>query len=203
MKDQPTERIHNILRVDSSARQTGSISRDIADRLISTLNAQGRTSVTTRNVANGIPFVDEEWISANFTPPESRTKAQQDKLAYSDMLVSEIAGAETLVISLPIYNFSIPASFKAWIDMIARTKLTFSYSPNGPVGLMTGKRAFVVVTSGGTPLGSEIDFATPYIKQALKFIGITDVTFIDASTGKPEAIERAKDQITKATQTSS
>lgn len=199
MKNQPTELLHNILRVDSSARQTGSISRDIAGQLTNALSTSSNTHVTTRNVADGIPFVDEEWVNANFTPIENRTEAQRAKLAYSDMLVEEIITAETLIISLPIYNFGVPASFKAWIDMIARAKLTFSYTPDGPIGLMTGKRAFVVVASGGTALGSDADFATPYIKHALEFIGITDVVFIDASTGKPEAIERAKNQIIEAT----
>lgn len=189
---------HNILRIDSSARADTSLSRRLTDELITALSSEGETAITVRDVSSGIPFVDNDWVTANFTAPETRTTAQTGKLSYSDILVDEIEAADTLVIGLPIYNFNVPASLKAWIDMIARVHRTFKYTENGPVGLMAGKRAFIVMASGGTKLGSDIDFATPYLLHVLKFIGITDVTFIDGSTGKPEAVERAHNQIKDA-----
>lgn len=166
-----------VLRIDASARKTGSISRDLTDKVVERLNA---ANVTVRDLATAIPQIDEEWIGANFTPADERSDAQRAKLALSDELVAEIAAADTLVIGLPIYNFGVPAAFKAWIDQIARAGLTFKYSESGPVGLLRGKRAIVVIASGGTESGSPIDFATDYARHVLGFIGITDVEVIAA-----------------------
>jgi len=125
-------------------------------------------------------LITEDWIGANFTPADQRSDEQRQILALSDSLVDEIARADTLVIGLPIYNFSVPASFKAWIDLVARVGLTFAYTETGPKGLLTGKRAIIAVASGGTTVGSDADFATGYVRHVLGFIGITDVTLIAA-----------------------
>lgn len=170
----------NILRIDASARTQGSVSRQLTDATISHLQGKGAQSVVTRDVSEGVSFVNEAWVGATFTPVDQRTEAQKEALAGSDRLVEELIAADTLVIGTPIYNFSIPASLKAWIDMIARVGVTFRYTETGPVGLLEGKRAIVLVASGGMQIGSEIDFATPYLRQILKFVGITDVTFIAA-----------------------
>jgi FMN-dependent NADH-azoreductase len=129
-------------------------------------------------------------LGANFTPVEERTPAHKAKLAFSDTLVSEIATTDTLVIATPIYNFGIPATLKAWVDLIARVGLTFRYTAEGPVGLLEGKRAIILVASGGTAVGSSIDFATPYLKQALAFIGITDVEIIASDAMGKDATEK-------------
>lgn len=178
----------HILRVDSSARSDSSISRKLVSDLVQRLE-DADTTVTNRNVAEGLPFVTENWVNANFTNPDDRTDDQKTTLAFSDSLVAELQVADTLIIGLPIYNFGVPATLKAWIDMVARAQLTFRYTAEGPEGLLTGKKAYVVVSSGGTELGSDIDFATVYLRQALKFIGITDVTFIDATRGDTEGAE--------------
>ncbi len=170
--------INNILRIDASARYADSVTRSLTDEIINQLASAGPISVTVRDAAQGLPFVDEAWVGANFTPPENRSEAQRAILAESDALVAELQNADTLIIGLPIYNFGIPASLKAWIDMIARARLTFKYTENGPVGLLTGKKAIIAVASGGTTVDSEIDFATPYIRHALAFIGIHDVMVI-------------------------
>ncbi len=170
--------LNRILRIDSSARREGSVTRQLSDDVINRLSELGPVTVKSRDVSEGLPFVDEDWVNANFTAPEDRTPAQKEKLALSDSLVAELENADTIVIGLPIYNFGIPASLKAWVDMIARARLTFKYTENGPVGLLENKKAIVLVASGGTPMGSDVDFATPYIRQALAFVGITDVTFI-------------------------
>jgi FMN-dependent NADH-azoreductase len=89
--------------------------------------------------------------------------------------------ANTILIASPIYSFQIPAALKAWIDLVARAKETFKYTENGPVGLLTGKQAILVITSGGTKLGSDIDFVSSYLRHVLAFIGINDLTIIDGS----------------------
>ena len=170
--------INNILRIDASARYADSVTRSLTDEIINQLASSGPISVIVRDVAQGLPFVDEAWVGANFTPPENRSETQRAILAESDALVEELQSADTLIIGLPIYNFGIPASLKAWIDMIARARLTFKYTENGPVGLLTGKKAIIAIASGGINVDSDIDFATPYIRHALAFIGIHDVTVI-------------------------
>lgn len=170
-----------VLRVDSSGRQQNSTTRELTDALIQQLSSQGRQlQVTTRDVAPGLPVVNEDWINANFTDPAQRSAAQQAVLAPSDALVQELIDSDVLVIGAPLYNFGIPAALKAWIDLIARARLTFRYGENGPVGLLTGKQAFVILASGGTALGSEQDFASAYLRHVLAFVGITDVQFIHA-----------------------
>ncbi len=158
---------NKILRIDASMRHAGSVTRALTDRLVARLRAVSPGSaVTRRDLAAGVPVVDEAWIGANFTDPAERDDAQRAALAESDELVAELKAADTLVIGLPIYNFGVPAAFKAWIDMIARARETFRYTETGPEGLMTGKRALVVVASGGVPVGSAADFATPWPSSA-------------------------------------
>jgi FMN-dependent NADH-azoreductase len=171
-----------VLRIDASGRHHGSNSRALSDRLTERLRQQhGSIRLVQRDLAaSSIPFVSENWINANFTAPEQRTPQQQAELALSDQLVEELKAADILVIGVPIYNFGVPAVLKAWIDMIARARLTFQYSEIGPVGLLQGKKAWLIVTSGGTVSGSEIDFATGYMKHVLGFIGISDVEVIAA-----------------------
>ena len=145
-----------------------------------------------------MPFVDEAWIEANFTPDAVRTRQHVEALAYSDELVVELKKADIVVIGVPIYNFSIPATLKAWIDMIARARLTFQYTDSGPVGLLEGKKAYLVVATGGVPVGSAIDFATPYLRHALAFVGINDVEVIAAdqlNNDAGESMDRARAQI--------
>jgi FMN-dependent NADH-azoreductase len=181
-----------ILRIDSSARTEGSVTRAMVDKAIDQLASQGPISITARDVSAGVPFVDGDWVSANFTPAEQRTPAQRARLAGSDAHVEEVKAADMIVIGLPVYNFGIPATLKAWIDQIARAGLTFRYTEAGPVGLMGGKRAIILLASGGTAVGSEIDFATPYLRHALSFIGIQDITIIAADQLGMEADEKIK-----------
>ena len=105
---------------------------------------------------------------------------------------------DVIVIGAPVYNFSIPASLKAWIDMIARARLTFRYTDSGPEGLLKGKKAYVVVATGGVPVGSPVDFATPYLRHALAFVGITDVEVIAAdrlNSQREESMDAARARI--------
>lgn len=169
-----------ILRIDASARRIGSVSRELATDVVKRFEAAGPVRLINRDLADGVPLIDEDWVTANFTPPADRSPAQAAKLSVSDRLVDEIREADVLVIGLPIYNFGVPAAFKAWIDQIARAGETFEYSEAGPRGLLTGKRAVLAVASGGTETGSEIDFATTYARHALAFVGITEVDIVAA-----------------------
>jgi len=190
-----------VLRVDSSARSEGSMSRRVADELIEQLRErEGAVEVRVRDLAVEAPsFVDADWVDANFTAPEQRNGEQKAALAESDALVAELKAADVLVIGVPIYNFGIPAKLKAWIDMVARARLTFRYTENGPVGLLEGKRAYLAVASGGTVVGSELDFATGYLCHVLGFLGIDDVHIVAAdrlmARGEEEAVGDARAQI--------
>lgn len=186
-----------VLRIDASARHTGSESRALTQRIVDRL---APTTVITRDLAVAVPAIDGDWLNANWTPEDQRTDTQRETLALSDTLIAELKAADTIVIGAPIYNFGIPATLKTWVDLIARAGITFKYSETGPQGLLTGKRAIVAITSGGTQVGSEIDFASGYLRHVLGFIGITDVQFVaadqlmvdaDASHAKAEAALQA------------
>ena len=167
---------HRILRIDSSAKQDGSTTRALTARIARHMGGE----VTYRDLAASLPQIDAGWVGANVTPEADRSAPQRAALALSDTLIAEIEAADTLVIGVPLYNFGIPAALKLWIDQIARAGRTFRYTPDGPVGLLTGKRAVLGAASGGTALGSEIDFATGYMRHVLGFIGITDVSVVAA-----------------------
>jgi len=170
-----------VLRVDASGRYDNSSSRNLADDLIGRWRQQApHMTLLRHDLAEGVPFVNGAWIEANFTPEEQRTEAQRTTLTLSDRFVADLFAADTILIASPIYNFSVPASLKAWIDMVCRARKTFRYTENGPAGLLENKRAILIIASGGTELGSEIDFATPYLLHILKFIGVTDVEIVAA-----------------------
>lgn len=168
---------NTVLHIDSSARLTGSTSRDLSQRVVDKLNPE---TVIRRDLTSALPQIDENWVEANFTPADQRSQEQKDRLALSDELVQELLAADTIVIGAPIYNFSVPASLKAWVDLVARAGLTFKYTENGPQGLLEGKRAILAVASGGTKVGSEIDFGSGYLTHIMGFIGITDVEIVAA-----------------------
>lgn len=170
-----------VLEISASGRRGDSVSRRLTRELIDSLEArEGDIELTRRDLSDGIALVDEAWINANFTADEDRNAQQREVLAASDALVEELRAADVVVIGSPIYNFGVPAALKAWVDMIARARLTFRYTPEGPRGLLDGKKAYVVIASGGVPVDSPVDFATPYLRQALRFVGITDVDVIAA-----------------------
>ncbi len=186
-----------ILRIDASARHDGSESRALTQRILDRLAPD---EVINRDLAASLPAIDAEWLNANWTPEDQRSDAQRESLALSDTLIQEVKSADTIVIGAPIYNFGIPATLKTWVDQIARAGITFKYSESGPQGLMTGKRAIIAITSGGTQVGSDIDFASGYLRHVLGFVGITDVQFVaadqlavdaDASHAKADAALQA------------
>ena len=182
-----------ILEVSASGRRAGSVSRQLSNEIIEALETrEGAVELLRRDLGDGVAFVDERWIEANFTPEEARTDAHREALAFSDTLVAELQEADVLVIGVPLYNFSVPAALKAWVDMVARARATFRYTDSGPKGLLQGKKAYLVVATGGVSVGSNIDFATPYLRHVLAFIGITDVEVIAAEKLNSQA-EESKD----------
>ena len=194
-----------VLEVAASGRNEGSVSRMLSADLIAALEERhGRIELTRRDLNKGLRFVDEAWINANFTAAEERSADQRAVLAESDALVAELKAADVLVIGAPIYNFGVPAALKAWIDMVARARLTFRYTEDGPRGLLEGKKAYLVVASGGVPVGSAVDFATPYLRHALAFIGIDDVEVIAAeqlNSKAEESVDAARVRIAELVHT--
>lgn len=170
-----------ILRVDSSIKGEASVSRKLLDRVQARLTAaHPDVTVTTRDLSQGVPQIDGAWIGSVFTPADDRTADQAEIAAYSDSLLAEVRAADVLLIGLPVYNFNVPAQLKSWIDHLARKGETFQYTEAGPEGLLKGKRAIVVLSSDGTKFGSEIDFASGWLRHILGFFGITDVEFVHA-----------------------
>ncbi|HSM32151.1 MAG TPA: NAD(P)H-dependent oxidoreductase [Woeseiaceae bacterium] len=194
-----------VLEVAASGRNDGSVSRMLSADLIAALEERhGSITLTRRDLNRGLSLVDEAWINANFTAAEERSPEQRAVLAESDALVAELKAADVLVIGAPIYNFGVPAALKAWIDLVARARLTFRYTEDGPKGLLEGKKAYLVVASGGVPVGSAVDFATPYLRHALAFIGIDDVEVIAAeqlNSKAEESIDAARVRIAELVHT--
>ncbi len=188
-----------ILRLDASASINTSNSKKLGDELIDRLLAlHPDTIVRQRDLNQGIGFIDENWVAANFTPVDQRSEEEHQRLAFSDKLIDEIKQADAIVLTTPMYNFGIPATLKAWIDLISRAGVTFRYTADGPVGLIKGKRVDIVITTGGVHLQSPVDFVTDYLKQVFRFIGIEDINIIGADAMNVDAdssYQKALDQI--------
>ncbi|MDX1697169.1 MAG: NAD(P)H-dependent oxidoreductase [Thiohalobacterales bacterium] len=186
--------ITRLLRIDSSASMTESITRRLGDVVEERLARENPgLAVTRRDLANGIEFIDQAWVEANLTDPEMRTTAQQARLAGSDTLIAELRDADAVLITVPLYNFSIPSTLKAWIDQVCRARLTFRYAADGPVGLLADRPVYLVMASGGVGFGSAMDFASTYLAHVLGFIGIRDIRPIHAerTAVDPTASEHA------------
>ena len=189
----------NILHITASIRGDQSVSRDLSTRIVDELNRDGQASIVTRDLsANDVPYIDEQRFAANLTPYADRGQKHHELAQIADTLIQELQDADVVVFGVPIYNFSVPATVKAWADMVARAGTTFQYTPNGPEGLLKGKKAYIALASGGTPVGSDMDFASPWLKFFLGFLGITDVEQVAADgimgEGGEEKIARAKEQ---------
>ena len=177
------------LQLNSSLHGADSLSSRLASRFIKSLaladRGEGAADATpgfiVRDLANQpLPHLTAERFAAFVTAPEQRTSVQARIAAESDELVAELAAADVIVIGLPMYNFGVPSTLKAYFDHVARAGVTFRYTPTGPEGLLRGKRAFVIATRGGRHAGTTSDLQSAYVRQFLGFIGITDIEFIYA-----------------------
>lgn len=130
--------------------------------------------------AEPVPHLDGERFGAFLARPEDRTVDQQAVVAFSDQLIEELRNADVLVLGVPMYNFGIPSQLKAYFDHVARAGVTFRYTETGPVGLLTGKKAYILAARGGMYAGTARDTQTGYVRDFLRFIGIDDVEFVYA-----------------------
>lgn len=174
-----------LLHLDSSPLET-SISRELTREFVKTWkNTHPDGKVIYRNLAAHPPKpVDTTWIYAAYTPEANRTPEQKAALAHSDALIAELENADEYVFGVAMHNFSIPSVLKLWIDQIARAGKTFAYSETGPQGMLHGKKATILVASGGvyapeTPMGA-LNFVDPYLKAVLGFLGVTNVKVVSA-----------------------
>jgi FMN-dependent NADH-azoreductase len=174
-----------LLQITSSPLQT-SISSELTSEFAKAWRAKNPDGkVVLRNLADAPPKpIDQTWIGAAFTPEGGRTDEQKAVLAASDALIAELGQADEIVIGVAMHNFSVPSVLKLWIDQVARSGKTFKYGENGPEGLLKGRKATVLVASGGvyevgTPAGA-LNFVEPYLRAVLGFLGITDVKFVTA-----------------------
>jgi FMN-dependent NADH-azoreductase len=179
----------NILHIDTSPRGERSISRALSYEFVTSWkNAHPGDTVTYRDLGrNPVPHVDESWIAAAFTLPDSRTPELVEAIQISDSLIDELLAADSYVIGVPMYNLNIPSTFKAYIDQIVRVGRTFAVGENGYKGLVDSSKKVLFITSrGGTfPPGTPYaayDLQEPYLRTIYGFMGLTDVTFIHADS---------------------
>lgn len=179
----------NVLVLKSSILGEYSQSTKLIEHFVSTLGDQ---TITTRDLAaDALPVLDGE-IATGLRGGDELSQRQQDAITLSDTLIEEVKANDTIVIAAPMYNFTIPTQLKNWFDLIARAGVTFTYTEQGPVGLLTGKKAIIVTTRGGMHKDSSNDHIVPYLKTILGFVGITDVEFVygEALAMGPEMAEK-------------
>ncbi|MEO9274969.1 NAD(P)H-dependent oxidoreductase [Marinomonas sp. 5E14-1] len=184
-----------IWHIDSSARNEQSHSKRLTKQFVETLSNKTTVETNALDVSAGLPFLNDLMVTSYFTPDDQRTEEQKSVISVSNNIVKSAKESDVWVIGIPVYNFFAPASFKAFIDLLCRAKETFSYGENGPVGLLENKKVFVVITSGGTQIGSDQDFLTPWLIHCLNFIGVSDVQFIKADQYSPEKDDAITKQI--------
>jgi FMN-dependent NADH-azoreductase len=177
----------HILHLDASPRGDRSVSRALARDFISSWKAaHPDDTVTYRDLGHHpVPLVTEAWVAGAFTPPEQHSPESVEAMQISNQLVDEFLATDRYVFSVPMYNFSIPANFKAYIDQIVRVGRTFSVEADGSYkGLVTGKKMLIITARGGTypkdtPYAA-YDLQEPYLRLIFGFMGITDIDVIHA-----------------------
>ena len=169
-----------IYQIDSSARKKGSTSRALAKKVLDKIKKPG-DEVIYRDLDDEMLFVSGLTESGMKIDVKDQTEEHKKMFNLSDKLVSELKDSDVIIISAPIYNYGPPATLKAWSDLAARVGETFKFRPDGRrEGLLKNKRAYLIITSGGTKLNSKEDFLTPWLKYILNFFGIEKVDVISA-----------------------
>ena len=193
----------SLLQINASMFADGGQSTQLADRFVASWRAHHPSAkVVVRDVGRvPVPHLDAERFGAFIAKPESRTLKQDAFVAYSDELINELKQADVIVLGLPMYNFGVPSTLKAYFDHVARAGVTFSYTEKGPAGLLTGKKAYVFAARGGMYEGTPRDTQTAYVRDFLAFLGITEVEFIYAEglamgeTSRDAALSKARSRI--------
>ncbi len=168
-----------VLVIKSSSRGTQSNSNNLVDALVSKFND---SEVVTRDVSMGLPFVDVNIMTGYYSPPETYSPEVAEAMVIPNKIIQEFLSADTYIIGVPMYNLSISASLKSWIDLIVRSGLTFErISAGNYKGLLKGKKVYLMLATGDVPVESEYDGASQYLKNTFGFMGVTDITVIGAS----------------------
>jgi FMN-dependent NADH-azoreductase len=171
-----------LLQLNTSLFSNEGQSSRLADEFVAEWrDAHPEGDVIVRDLATApVPHLTAQRFQAFLAKPEDRTDAQRAEAEVSDLLVNEIQRADTVVIGLPLYNFGVPSTLKAYFDHIARAGITFRYGANGPEGLLKGKKVYVFATRGGMYAGTARDTQTQFVRDFLAFLGMTDVEFVYA-----------------------
>jgi FMN-dependent NADH-azoreductase len=172
-----------LLQINASINHDNGLSSQLANQFVAAFQARNpEAHIEVRNVAaaDSVPHLNAERFGAFITQPENRSAAQHAVVAYSDSLIDELRRADVIVLGLPMYNFGVPSQLKAYFDHVARAGVTFKYTEKGPVGLLTGKKVYVFAARGGVYEGTPLDTQTSYVRDFLRFLGISDVEFVYA-----------------------
>src|ERR1700686_4564067 len=171
-----------LLQINASIHADHGQSSQLATQFVKAFSqARPDSRVVLRDLASDtVPHLSAERFAAFLSKPQERSAAQSDVVAYSDALIAELKRADVIVLGLPMYNFGVPSQLKAYFDHVARAGVTFKYTEKGPVGLLTGKKVYVFAARGGLYAGTPMDTQTSYVRDFLRFLGMTDVEFIYA-----------------------
>jgi len=172
-----------LLQINASINDDNGQSSQLANQFVAAFHARNPgAKIVVRNVAaaDPVPHLNAERFGAFITQPGERSSEQHAVVAYSDSLINELKQADVIVLGLPMYNFGVPSQLKAYFDHIARAGVTFTYSDKGPAGLLTGKKVYVFAARGGLYAGTPMDTQTSYVRDFLRFLGMTDVEFVYA-----------------------
>ncbi len=171
-----------LLLIKTSIFSDGGQSSLMADRFVAAWRASNPDgTVRVRDLAKDpVPHIDAARFGAFIAKPAERTPAQVAVVEHSDVLIDELKSADVVVLGLPMYNFGVPSTLKAYFDHIARAGVTFRYTENGPVGLIGGKKTYVFAARGGLYVGTPRDTQTQYVRDFLAFLGMNDVEFVYA-----------------------
>lgn len=195
-----------LLKINSSILASGNSNR-LTEHFVQRWRAaypQGR--VVERDLTqNPVPHLDATTLTGFGAPVEKRTTEQHAAVARSDAFIAELLAADVVVFGVPMYNFGIPSPLKAWIDHVARVGITFKYTESGPVGLVQGKKVYVMSARGGVYAGSNADVQSKYLRTILGFLGMTDIEFVYAEglamgeESKSKAVQAALSRIESLT----
>ena len=195
--------MNTLLQINASLFSGNGQSSRLADEFVATWRAaHPGGEVLKRDLASDpVPHLTAERFGAFLAKPEERTDAQRAVASHSDALIDELRRADTIVIGLPMYNFGVPSTLKAYFDHVARAGVTFRYTAKGPQGLLTGKKVYVFATRGGAYSGTPLDTQTGYVRDFLRFLGMDEVEFVYAEglamgeAGKDASLARASQEI--------
>lgn len=194
-----------LLQLNTSIFSQGGQSSLLADEFVAAWRARHPDAeVIVRDLGQDpVPHLNAARFLSFLAKAEERTPEQQTVVDYSDRLIDELKRADVIVLGLPMYNFGVPSTLKAYFDHVARAGATFHYTATGPEGLLKGKKAYIFAARGGLYVGTPLDTQTSYVRDFLRFLGIADVEFVYAEglaineERKQAGIAQAKEAIAR------